>query len=327
MILGTAARVRRALYGRGILRAQALPRPVVSVGNLSVGGTGKTPHVRHIARWALKEGLKPAILSRGYGRKGRGVVVVSDGRGRVCDPLASGDEPALLARALPSVPVVVGESRRAAGEEALRISGIDLFLLDDGFQHLALRREADILLVDAKKGLGNGLTIPFGPLREPPEHARFADALIVTRCADAEAGAGAAAAVPFPPDRPRAFTRLVPRCLTTAGGEEIPLPPAGTEVTAFSGLADNAQFLETIRGIGLSVRRFFGFGDHHWYAPGDLRTIEEAAGGSLLLTTEKDRIRIASPGNPDVLALRVDVSFLAGEEILFPFLLRRIGKA
>ncbi len=322
-MIAPVARLRRALHRAGVLGSASLPRPVVSVGNLTVGGTGKTPHVQFLARWLGARGARVAVLSRGYGRRTRGVVWAS---GEPPAPAAAvGDEPALLARTLPGVAVVVGESRLSAGREALRRREVDVFLLDDGFQHLALRRDADILLVDGIRGLGNGRTLPLGPLREPPDHARFADALVVTRCADAAQADRIAAAVPFPAGRPRAASRLVPRCLVDVEGREAPLPPPGTRVAAFAGLARNGQFLATLGSCGLEVASFLAFGDHHRYRPGDIRRIAAAASGLPVVTTEKDLVRLPGglPFRP--VALRIDVEFLSGWDPLSRLVLERIG--
>ena len=323
-MIGPLARWRRGLHRAGVLRSGSLPRPVVSLGNLTVGGTGKTPHVQFLARWLSARGVRVAILSRGYGRRSRGVVWAS---GDPPAPAAEvGDEPALLARTLPGVHVVVGESRLEAGLEALRRREVDAFLLDDGFQHLSLRRDADILLVDGIRGLGNGRTLPFGLLREPPDHARFADALVVTRCADASQGERIAATLPFPAGRPVAATRFVPRSLVDGEGRETALPPPGAEVAAFAGLARNDQFESTLRACGLRVKKFLGFGDHHRYGPRDIRIIEAASEGLPVLTTEKDLVRLPAdlPFRP--WALRIGVEFLSGWETLSRLVLERIGE-
>lgn len=277
--------------------------------------------------------MRVAILSRGYGRKTGGVLWASRVQGGgptgsrgTAEAERVGDEPAFLASTLPGIPVLVGESRFAAGTECLRVLEIDAFLLDDGFQHLSLRRDADILLVDAGRGLGNGRTLPFGPLREPPDHSRFADALIVTRCESADHGKEAAAAVPFPPERPVAFSRIVPRALVDRNGGESPLPLVEKEIAAFSGIAQNEQFENALRNCGFIVRRFLGFRDHHPYRPADLERIRTAAGAFPVVTTEKDMIRLPAEVPFPVAALRVEVNFLSGWEELSRLLLDRIGR-
>jgi tetraacyldisaccharide 4'-kinase len=332
-VIGPIARFRRTLYGAGVLRSSSLPRPVVSVGNLTAGGSGKTPHVQFLAGWLSENGVRVAILSRGYGRKTRGVLWVSRGEGAgTTGPRGDaeadrvGDEPALLASTLPGVPVLVGESRFAAGMECLRTVEVDAFLLDDGYQHLSLRRDMDILLVDALRGLGNRWTLPFGPLREPTDHARFADALVVTRCENLEQGRTTLADVPFPPGRPVAFTRIHPFALVDRSGEETPLPPGEKEVVAFSGIAQNDQFANVLRLSGFVVRRFFGFRDHHPYRPDDLERIRAAADGMPVVTTEKDMVRLPGEIPFPLGALRVRVEFLSGWEDLSRLVWERLGR-
>ncbi len=324
MILGAAARVRRALYSAGIVPATLLPRPVVSVGNLVMGGAGKTPHVIHLSRWLGGQGRRVGILSRGYGRKSRGVLWVSDGEGTIVSPLVGGDEPVLIARSLPGIPVVVGESRAAAGREILSRRAVDVFLLDDGFQHLSLKRAVDLLLVECGRGLGNRRTAPLGPLREPPSHARYADALVITKCPDEESGARAARDVPFPEGRPRAFSRLSPRGIVGRDGRPTNEGGAGEEVFAFSGLARNAQFRDTLAAAGFRVKGFLSFPDHHAYGRRDLDRIAREAGGMPAITTEKDLVRLPDDVPFAVGALRVEVEYLGGWEEISRMILARL---
>jgi tetraacyldisaccharide 4'-kinase len=326
MTLGVVARVRRGLYGAGLLPVERLPRPVVSVGNLVLGGAGKTPHVLHIARWLSGSGFRVAILSRGYGRRSRGVVWVSRGDGRVASSRDAGDEPVLLAQSLPGVPVVVAESRAAAGREVLSQGAVDVFLLDDGFQHLSLRRDADLLLVDCARGLSNRLTLPFGPLREPPSHARFADALVVTKCPDIPAGERTAKTVPVPPGRPRAFSRLSPLGLFGQDGRPSAAVAPGADIVAFSGLANNRSFRETVESAGYRIRRFLPFPDHHEYSRSDLGRIAREAAGLPAVTSEKDIVRLPEALPFPVSALRVAVEFLSGWEEMSRMILDRIGR-
>jgi tetraacyldisaccharide 4'-kinase len=324
MILGAAARVRRILSSAGLLPSTMLPRPVVSVGNLVMGGAGKTPHVIHLARWLTGQGRRVGILSRGYGRNSRGVRWVSDGEGPIVTAAEGGDEPVLLARSLPGIPVVVGESRAAAGREVLSRRQVDVFLLDDGFQHLSLRRDVDLLLVECGRGLGNRWTAPLGPLREPPSHARFADALVITKCPDAESGARTARSVPFPSVRPRAFSRLSPAGIVGRDGLPSEEAAVGDAVFAFSGLARNAQFRDTLAAAGFRVNGFLPFPDHHAYGRGDLDRIAREAGGLPAITTEKDLVRLPRDVPFSVGALRVEVEYLDGWEEISRMILERM---
>ena len=325
-MLGFANRIRRRLYSRGVIAAERLPRPVISIGNLSGGGSGKTPHVRWIARWLTDRGSKVAILSRGYGRTTRGVVWVSDGKRILSTCAESGDEPFLLASRLKNVPVLVGESRAAAGKACLDKVDVDLFLLDDGFQHLALKRDLDILLVDASRGLGNGLTLPFGPLREPPSHAKYADALVITKCRDGREGEEAARKIPFPPGRPVGLSGLITRGVVTMTGSERPLDPPGRPVAAFSSLAHNDQFVRTLTSSGYDVRTFSGFRDHHRFTRSDIEKIFVSAKGLPVITTEKDLVRLPPDLPFDVEAISVEVEWLKGWEELATMIETTIGK-
>lgn len=310
-MIGAFASAKRALHRMGLLRTAALPRPVVSVGNLVAGGAGKTPHVQFLARHLASRGLSVVVLSRGYGRRSRGVVWVSRGGGPLVTAEQGGDEPVLLAATLPGIRVLAGESRLEAGLEALREGDADVFLLDDGYQHFALRRDLDILLVDGERGLGNGMTLPFGPLREPPRNARFADALVVTKCPDAEAGRRIAAAVALPPGRPTAFSRLRVCGLVDRAGRPAPIGP-GREVAAFSGIARNRQFRATLAAAGLAVKAFVAFADHRIYGAREVARIAAASAGRPVVTTEKDLVRLPEDVPFEVLALRVEVEFIEG---------------
>jgi len=248
---------------------------------------------------------------------------VSEGDGRVASVRDGGDEPVLLARSLPGVPVVVGASRAAAGRACLSRRPVDVFLLDDGFQHLSLHRDVDLLLVECARGLSNRMTVPFGPLREPPAHARYADGLVVTKCPDAAAGERAAQAVLIPSGRPRAFSRLVPRGLVGRDGSPSGSPPPGSEVLAFSGLARNETFPESLASAGYRVARFLPFPDHHEYSPADLERIARASGGLPAVTTEKDLVRLPGEVPFRVSALRVEVEYLSGWEGMSRMILDR----
>ncbi len=176
---GAGVRLRLFLYGAGILKTKRLPCAVISVGNITAGGTGKTPVTMHIAELLKKRGRRVAILSRGYKRRSKGVCVVSDGKDILLDPLQAGDEPYLMALRLPGVPVIVGEDRVKAGEYLIKRFSPECIVLDDGFQHVRLSRDLNILLVDSKTGLGNDQLLPGGILREPSGGIGRADLILV----------------------------------------------------------------------------------------------------------------------------------------------------
>jgi len=179
---GGAVRARNRLFDSGFLEQQRIGCPVISVGNLTVGGTGKTPMVILLAGMLKDRGLRPAVLSRGYGGKNRAdVLVVSDGMRVLAGPDEAGDEPVLIARRLGDVPVLAGPKRVITGRHALEHFSVDAILLDDGFQHRYLHRDLDIVLLDSRQPLGNGFLLPRGPLREPPSALARAGVIAFTR--------------------------------------------------------------------------------------------------------------------------------------------------
>jgi len=277
--------MRRSWYERHPQSRRSLSRPVVSVGNLSVGGSGKTPIVAALARMLLDMGERPAILSRGYGRRaGDGVVVVSDGTA-VLEPVErSGDEPQMLARGLPGVPVLVCAERYLAGLLAERRLGSTVLLLDDGFQHLSLGREVDVLVV-AAPDLDDAV-LPSGRLREPIDAASSADCLLVPGPPEDLARVSAAF------DRMAVF-RVMNHYDTLRSLESADL--SGRRVVAATAIARPDRFFTALREQGYDLVRTLSFPDHHWFTARDLRRIRaaaRAAAADLVVTTEKDAVRM-----------------------------------
>lgn len=297
LLYGGAHGLRRRWYAR---RAHRLPRPVVSVGNLHWGGTGKTPLVAAIASHLRDRGLAVCILSRGYGSRGQGVRVVSAGSGPLLGPRLAGDEPVLLAGELPGVAVVVGPDRGQAGEHALhRLDPRpDLFLLDDGFSHLALARDLDLVAFPAADPFAGGRLFPSGRLREPLAAIARAHAVLLTGASGSEEGRELAEAL-----RPYGFTGAGFASVTRPGrprrisGDRGELPP-GTRVFLVSAVARPDVFTATVRslsGQGLEIAGELRFPDHHDYPPASLERIEEgwkASGADTVLTTSKDRVKL-----------------------------------
>jgi tetraacyldisaccharide 4'-kinase len=272
---------------------------VISVGNLSVGGSGKTPVVAWLARLLRDRGERPVILTRGYGRRDvtEGVLVVSDGV-RVLEPVTrSGDEPQMLARALPGVPVLVCADRYMAGLVAQKQFGATVSILDDGFQHVRLARDVDLLLMSP--GDLDDRVLPAGRLREPLSAAHVADAVLVPGTQDEVVRVATAVGQR---DAFRIETHYGP--ITRRSGRVLADPPhtvlsdapmaPPTRVLAFAGIARPQRFFEALRALGCDVARELSFGDHHWYTPRDLETIRAAARDAHaehIVTTEKDAVR------------------------------------
>lgn len=290
---GGAHRLRQRWYRT---RAHRLPRPVVSVGNLHWGGSGKTPLAAVIAAHLRDRGCAVCILSRGYKGQGEGVRVVSTGEGPLLGPLVAGDEPVLLAGALPGVSVVVGPERYQAGLQALRRLPVppDLFLLDDGFSHLALHRDLDLVAFPSADPFGGGRLPPSGRLREPLASMARAHAAILTN-ASGNPGEGAALARAL---RPHGFTGPGFASVTRPGPPHFAdggaLPPA-SPVFLVTAIARPQGFTESVRGLGFEIQGELRFPDHHGYPPASLEKIAEAfraSGAAAVLTTSKDRVKL-----------------------------------
>lgn len=327
LLYGGIMRIRRSLYKNGLFSMVQLPCPVVSVGNLTAGGTGKTPMTIHLAAQLQDMGYRVVVISRGYkGLSEKKGAIVSDGRSVLCNAQAAGDEPYLMATLLKGVPVVVGRNRIVAGQTALAHFNPDVILLDDAFQHQRLARDLNLLLVDARAPFGNGFLLPRGILREPVSSLERSDAIVVTRCQITPPSCYSHL-IRLARPRPVFCTFHVPvvRCIVPAyqspQASRLRHPPdracrglSGRRVFAFSGLADNSAFWKTIQGMGATQKGALGFDDHHTFQLIDIKRIIESAqqsGSDCLVTTEKDYVRIPQKVRfpMDLLVLGIDIDF------------------
>ena len=275
-------------------RSKRLPRPVISIGNLHWGGTGKTPLVAAVAGHLRDRGIQTAVLSRGYRSRGSGVRIVSTGQGPLLGPKVAGDEPVLLAGQLPGVAVVVGTDRFEAGRHALeRLEPApEAFVLDDGFSHLRLFRDIDLLVFPVDDPFAGGRLLPGGRLREPLTAVRRADAAILTGESAAAGSELATALVDFGFQGPgfSAPTRVETPRLAVGG----PLPE-GARVLLLAGIARPQRFFATARQLDLNIVDSLTFPDHHDYPSTSLASIEESfesSGATALLTTAKDEVKL-----------------------------------
>jgi tetraacyldisaccharide 4'-kinase len=284
--------LRAGLYRSGVLKTRRLPRPVVSIGNITVGGTGKTPLTAFISLLLLEHGARVAVLTRGYGGSMEGqTAIVSDGREILLNAQQCGDEPYLLASTVPGVMVVMGSDRHAAGLLAMERLAPDIFLLDDGFQHLALHRDLNILLLDCARPFGNGRTLPAGLLREPLTATQRADLVVHTRCPEGSA-----------PDlvvtgKPRCIARhRLGSPMPLSGGTPLPFAVlAGHRIVAFAGIADPTAFFAGLAGQGVNLVRTLPFPDHVSYDGARIAEVEAAmadCGAQYAITTEKDGVKL-----------------------------------
>lgn len=336
-LYAVGASLRRAAYRRGILRSHRAGVPVISVGNVTAGGTGKTPCVQAVCRLLQEAGLRPAILSRGYGGRLPGPwAVVSDGESVLLSSEAAGDEPELLARSLPGVPVLVGADRRTTAREARSRFDAEVLVLDDGFQHRRLARDLDLVAVDATNPWGNGRCLPGGLLREPLSALGEADAVLLTRAGRA------------PPHRLDAIERALRRkglrapvvrathapagVVDLGSGDRLPVEElAGLKVLAFAGIANPAAFFSDLQGLGARVVEGVPYPDHHRFSRADVEKLLEWArltNAEAVVTTEKDAVRLAAylPLPVRLLALRIEFRLLSGEPVFRRLVLEAVGR-
>lgn len=308
---GLVVRIRSLLYNRRILTTHSAGVPVLCVGNLTTGGTGKTPLVVWLCRHICEKGFACAILTRGYKTQ----------TGELSD------EPALLAAQCPYVPVVVNPDRVAGTAEAIRAHKAQALVMDDGFQHRRLARDLDIVAVDATNPFGYGRVLPAGLLREPMAGLKRAHAVVLTRC-DQVSGE----ALSRIEDEIRRINRNLviarsvhaPVTIRTAQGTEIPFDRIrGQRIFAFCGIGNPQAFFRTIDQLGATISGSRVFDDHYRYTSQDLRTLQEQArneNATLILTTQKDWTKASkaeTAGNGPALAyLAIDLRFTAGAESL-----------
>ncbi|HRR27168.1 MAG TPA: tetraacyldisaccharide 4'-kinase [Acidobacteriota bacterium] len=314
-IYGAGVTARAAAYRMGFLRSRKLPVPVVSVGNLTVGGSGKTPLVERLCRDLLEMGYRPAVLSRGYrGEAERSNLLVSDGRQISAGAETAGDEPYLLACLLPDVPIAVGRKRfRSAALILERLpEPRRIFVLDDGFQHLALARDLDLVAIDANTSSECRL-LPAGRLREHPTALRRADGVCLTRCHLRRARPEVLENQIHTIDPRLPCFRFVTRYVgwVDERGSILPLDArARIRAVALAGVAQPQQFLDDLAQLGIRIISEFLLPDHHRFTSQELDRIISHAhrlGAEAIVTTEKDRVRLERffPLPVPLLALRI----------------------
>lgn len=305
-VYGTGVGLRNFLYSSGAFKTHRLPCRVISVGNITVGGTGKTPIAIFIAGLLKGKGYKTVILSRGYGGKAQGPALVSDGRQTLLSPDIAGDEPCLMAARLPGVPVIVSPDRVKGGLFAIEKFSPDFIILDDGFQHRRLERDINIVLIDSKEGFGNGYLLPRGILREPLEGLRRAN-LVLIKGGEPD---GEVKETLKKYDIPAmTFDYSITGMAEVASGSPKKLSDIkGTRALAFAGLANPDSFFSAVETLGVEITKKLKYPDHHPYAPSDIETIKANTGnGGIAITTEKDAVKLkALAGAFPLYALRIE---------------------
>ena len=331
-IFAAVVSIRDAFYRWGVLRRFPLGVQVISIGNVTAGGTGKTPVTEIFARTLAAEGRRVAILSRGYRRKEAPLwqriftqvieppLVVSDGKHLLLDSATGGDEPYMLASNLPGVAVVVDRNRVKAGRYAIKRLGCDTLILDDGFQYKKLKHSIEVVLVDSTNPFGNGNMLPRGILREPARHIRRADVIFLTKCR------GDVSSVRDEIRRFNSHADIIecnhePAVLKDVWSrEEFPLTwLQGKTTCTLSGIASPKGFENSLRHLGARVIWCERYADHHRYEPPEiLYALNRTAdmGADALVTTEKDAVRFPRFETSPVkcLYLRIQIKILSGRE-------------
>lgn len=319
------AALRNGLYDAGLLRSIRAAVPVVSLGNVAVGGAGKTPAAIAVARRLLARGLRVAVLSRGYGATRGDARVVSDGARVLLSAAEAGDEPALIARRLPGVAVLCGPRRADLARTAVEVFGAGALVLDDGFQHRALARDLDVAVLDAASPFGNGRLLPAGPLREGRSALRRADLVWLSRVDQADDAAVSAlrslareASGRDAVESRHAPVDVLDGALARSFGRGA---LEGRRVLLLAGIARPEGFRRTLAAMGAEVLAERLFPDHHPFSPSDasgaFRDAEDAR-CDLVVTTEKDAVRLppGAAAHERLRAVRIEAEIVRGGEVL-----------
>jgi tetraacyldisaccharide 4'-kinase len=305
--------IRDWAFRIGFLRMKRLPYRVLSIGNITLGGTGKTPTVINAASLLRSKGARPVILSRGYGRQNESSLqVVSDGMSSTLGPDEGGDEPAMIAARLPTVPIIAGKDRYSGGLLAFERFHPDVAILDDGYQHRRLVRDLNIVLLDGADPFGNRRLFPAGILREPLSALSRADAVVITRADEIDALQGLRAEIGRHTTAPVLTASYVPgELFDIVSGRTRPAASLrGGRVFAFAGIARPESFFSLLRSLGAQVSAFKAYPDHYRYGRSDLAEVFTAAVDSeavMIITTEKDAVRLSGMAPEGIWALRVDI--------------------
>lgn len=327
-------RVRNRMFDRGVLKQEHPGIPVISVGNLTVGGTGKTPLVEYVVRELQQRGRTVAVVSRGYRRRSKGVVVVSDGTSVLTDAAKGGDEPVQLAQKFRNAIVVVGERRVEAARRAVEL-GADVIVLDDGFQHRYIARDLDIVVVDSMQNPAADAVLPAGRLREPIAGLSRAHVVALSHADEGN-----------PDDVENALRRYfrgpfirycyrIQHVLRASDGAVVSLEAVRRmRLVAMSGIGNHDGFVRQLHRQGFQTLGEMRFADHHLFTEIDVQTLEAYAGAlevDAIITTEKDVVRLRrDPGRKlfdavPVFSVRIDVVILGGEQQLKESITHALG--
>ena len=334
-VYGLAVAIRNWFFDIGILRITQLRVPVISVGNITAGGTGKTPFVELVVRKLQARGRKPAVLSRGYGRTTRGYLLVAGADKETINSREGGDEPVELAQSLRGTAIAVCENRVEGAQRLLAETSADCIVLDDGFQHRYLHRDLNIVLLTAREILSGERLLPAGNRRERRSSLSRADVVVISKCKNTQNFEEAAKRLDGWDRHKLVGIRLVPASLRNALSVECVDRHSAqkTPVLAFCGVGDPDSFADSVAGYGCEIVSAKIYPDHHQYSPSDLKVLQEEFSkhsATMTITTRKDVVRLTTLGvkleeflkGVNLHVLEVVQEFLAGEEVIDTMLAR-----
>ncbi|MDY6842845.1 MAG: tetraacyldisaccharide 4'-kinase [Thermodesulfobacteriota bacterium] len=318
-----ASRIRLFLFCRGILRSRELPCIVISVGNITVGGSGKTPFTIYLAEKLKKHFAHVVVVSRGYrGSPRNKAMVVSDGKEVLLNVETAGDEPFLIAQRLFGIPVLCGKDRYASGHYAVENLNAQVVILDDGFQHLQLKHDLDIVLIDGEAGFGNRWTLPAGILREPLGGIKRGDIFVIKKTRANADYSFLEREILKHTKAPHIFYADVRggQIIDERGKRKDIEEFSGKRFCAVSGIVNHQGFLDSLLHAGLVVSSHKGFSDHHIYQMTDISKVNEIAkSADAIITTEKDLYKLIQYKDlleKDLYALPIELTFDREEELL-----------
>ncbi|MFO7889117.1 MAG: tetraacyldisaccharide 4'-kinase [bacterium] len=317
LLYGMVISVKNLLYNKKLILPVKVSTKVISVGNITVGGTGKTPLVKTLASMLTKYNYRIAVISRGYGGREKGITCVSDGTNILSEIKTSGDEPLLLAENLPGIPVVAGKHRIKAAQYAINNFNSEIIILDDGFQHRKIHRDIDIVTINAANPWGNRMLLPGGPLRERLKNLTRADVFVITNADKSEKIGKIKSLIKKYSPHPVFLTQHNPVSFFTAENKKIELPDFKNQsIIAFSGIANPVLFRTSLINIGCVIKKFIPFPDHHFYTDADLKQLQTIALHNkvrAIITTEKDMVRINKWDNQEMplYYLKIELTFIS----------------
>ena len=327
-LYGCTIWVRNQFYNLGWIKTISFDKPVISVGNITSGGTGKTPLVIYLAQLLLKNGKNPGIISRGYGRKSQGMQIVHDGKKLLSNSETTGDEPYLMARVLEKVPVVVCEARRRGIKQLLDYYSVNVIIMDDSFQHRKVKRDLDILTVSSNDKKTDYRLLPWGNLREPLKNIDRANCVIYAKTENHKTPSIHSEFQPFLKTNP-INSLLLPTLMKYNASNYQKSQPPGKPIFAFCGIAEPNSFINTAEELSLKVEGRKFFHDHQEYTKAVIQKLSgriRASSISDVVTTEKDMVKLPKSflEEFEVYVIKVDVIFeneLIIKDIIQPLLL------